>query len=83
MFANAFFGALADNKSVMETKHLFTVLREKVAVKPTRRPSMRTCVRLAMTVATSSSCGRGDRRGDVYHSTYRGGVVAFADRYPI
>lgn len=38
VFANAFLSALADNKSVMETQRLFTVLREKVAVNADQTP---------------------------------------------
>ena len=38
VFANAFLSALADNRSVMETQRLFTVLREKVAVNADQTP---------------------------------------------
>ena len=38
VFANAFLSALADNRNVMETQRLFTVLREKVAINADQTP---------------------------------------------
>ena len=38
VFAKAFLSALADNRNVMETQRLFTVLREKVAVNADQTP---------------------------------------------
>lgn len=38
MFAKAFLSALADNKSVMETQRLFTVLRETVTINADQTP---------------------------------------------